>query len=208
MKGEFRSADLKDYLGLPPDRTLLLSTAGPDPFMETLWDRGDRLDFSAYNIDLWFPAQLSTWDADGRAFQLFNLKRQLIHAVLSRSQFAWFRLGAYIPLSFLAPIRRCPNIVISCQRMMTTAARALLRREIQIAHKWLPASARLFFIARAGVELPSDREVYSVNSRWLMLALKGRTINDQANSRKSVGDLLVQNLKTTLDTFGQRRNAA
>ena len=78
-KGSF-ARYLKDYLGLPADRKLLLSTAGPDNFMEMLWERGADLDFRGHGIDYWFPAEFSIYDNDGKCFQLFNARRQQLHA--------------------------------------------------------------------------------------------------------------------------------
>ena len=201
-KGEFRSIDLKDYLGLPADRKLLLSTAGPDNFMEMLWERGADLDFRGHGIDYWFPAEFSIYDNDGKCFQLFNARRQQLHAQRVASQFVWFRLGANIPLSFMNPVRQASSAVISCQQMYSKRNRRILRREIALADQWFPLRTRFFFIAHPRGGLPPLRDgrvAFHLDERWLMLGINGRNRDNKPVSTLSIGELLAKNLKEAIN---------
>jgi hypothetical protein len=202
LKGRFRSADIKDYLGLPPDRKLLLSTSGPDPFMEMLWERGTELDFAGHGFDLWLPAHFSVYDDDGRCFQLFNARRQQLHAVRVESQFAWFRLGAHIPLEFLEPIRLTASAVISCQQMYSERNRRILHREVSLADDWFPITTRFLFVARPRGGLPAlrpGRTALHLDERWLMLGLHGRNRANEPVPDLLINEVLEKNLKEALD---------
>lgn len=201
LKGRFRSADLKDYLGLPPGRKLLLSTSAPDDFMEMLWERGADLDFRGHGIDYWFPAHFSIYDKDGRCFQLFNARRQQLHAARVASQFVWFRLGANIPLTFLQPVRNAASAVISCQQMYSERNRRILRREVTLADGYFPLTTRFFFVARPRGGLPPlrpGRVAFHLDERWLMLGLHGRNRDNVPVPELSIGELLAANLKEAM----------
>lgn len=194
--GKFRSSDLKDYLGLPKERKLLLSTCAPDDYMEMLWERGDILDYQKYRIDYWFPAHFSIYDNDSKFYQFYNARRQMIHAARSKSQFAWFRLGENIPVEFFAPIRNVGAIIISCQQMYTLHNRAILQREVEIADRWFPLETKFFFVGYNGLRwLSSARKVFVLDERWIMLALKGRTLDNKSLPTLSIRELLIKNLK-------------
>ena len=196
LRGRFRSSDLRDYLGLPPDRKLILSSVAPDPYMEVLWDRRHELDFPALGIDYWFPAHFSIYDADGRAYQLFNARRQQVYAIETRSQFAWFRIGESVPLSFLDPIRDASSILISCQQMHAARNIHILHREIEIADSWFPPSAEFFFISRPRGGLPAvSRRTYHLDFRWLMLGVNGRNMRNEPTPEVSIEERLVLNLR-------------
>lgn len=198
LQGKFRSNDLKDYLGLPKDRKLILSTCAPDDFMEMLWAKGESLDFKGHGVDFWFPAHFSIYDDDCMFYQLYNAKRQQVHAVRVKSQFVWFRLGENIPVHFLAPIHGAGAILISCQQMYSARNRNILKREVDIAHRWFPRSTLFIFTGKGGLDLgrlAKDRRVFTINGRWILLALKGRTMNNQLASHLSRKELLISNLQ-------------
>jgi hypothetical protein len=115
--GKFHSQDLKDYLGIPDDRKLILSTCAPDDYQEMLWKEVKQIDYKKYNIDYWFPGHFSVYDNDSKLYQFASAKRQQAHAVLSGSQFVWFRLGENIPEEFLEPIRNATSVLISTGQM-------------------------------------------------------------------------------------------
>src|ERR1044071_7354106 len=117
LQGEFRVRDAKDFLGLAPEQKLILSTSGPDDYMEMLWERGEDLDYQGHGFDYWFPGHFSVYDNDSKFYQFFNARRQQLHARRVKSRFAWFRLGEHVPVSWLGPIEQCPSILISCQQM-------------------------------------------------------------------------------------------
>ena len=206
LQAKFRSSDLKDYLGIPKSRKLILSTAAPDNFMEVLWEKRFELNFSQFGIDYWFPAHFSIYDADGKAYQLFNAKRQQIHAVTVRSQFVWFRLGEYVPVDFLEPIRGARAVLISCQQMYSALNRSILCREVQIADQWFSPEAQFFFIGRArgGVgPLRSNRKVFRFDERWIMLGLHGRDRQNHPVPRLGIRALLIKNLREALCEYGR-----
>ena len=109
-QGNFRSRDLKDYLGLPADRKLILSTCAPDDYQEMLWRRGAAMKFAEHGVDYWFPAHFSIHDDDCKLYQFVSAKRQQLSAVETGSRFACFRLGENLPLDFLAPMREAPSV--------------------------------------------------------------------------------------------------
>lgn len=201
LRGRFRSSDLKDYLGLPSNRKLILSTAAPDPYVEVLWRKRDVLDFRAWAIDYWFPGHFSIYDADGRCFQCYNARRQQLHANATQSQFVWFRLGANLPVDLLEPIREASSVLISCQQMYSARAREILQREVEIADRWLPKRTRFFFLGhpRGGFgQFREGRKVTQFDERWIMLGLHGRDRRNRPVRDLSVKELLVRNLREAI----------
>lgn len=198
-KGRFRSSDLKDYLGLPADRKLILSTCAPDDFQEMLWEKGPRMAYEDHGIDFWFPAHFSIYDDDGKLYQFLNAKRQQIHAVWTRSQFVWFRLGTSIPVDFLRPIRQAPAVLVSTQQAFSRRSREIAAREVRIADRWFPPETRFFQIGDA-VRLPlsESRVRFQVNTRWLLLGLKGRDLKNRPRPELPTAGLLSENLRAVL----------
>jgi hypothetical protein len=196
LKGEFRSKDLKDYLGLPKNRKLLLSTSGPDTFMEMLWEKGERLDFKGHSIDYWFPAHFSIYDNDSKFYQFFNAKRQQLHAARIRSQFVWFRLGECIPVSFLEPISKAHSVLISTQQMYASRNRVILQRECRIADHLFPVTTQFFIVGtRRLVDIQPRRRVHEINQRWILMALNGRSLQNKVLRKQSKSEILRANLK-------------
>ncbi len=206
INAKFRSQDMKDYLGLSRNQKLILSTAGPDDFMEMLWEKGETLDYRGHGFDYWFPAHFSVYDNDSKFYQFFNARRQQIHARRVKSQFVWFRLGEHIPVSWLEPIRKCPSVLISCQQMYNKFNRELLNREIQIADSIFPPSATFFLIGNGyGAPIRDDRRVHEVHSTWIISALKGYDLHHNAKKRLSRQQLLCVNLRELYLKVSERR---
>lgn len=202
LKCEFRSRDLKDFLGLPASRRLVLSTVSPDLYVEALWRAGAKFNYKTYGMDLMFPGHYSTYDLDGPAYGVFNIRRQQIHAQLVQSPWAWFRLGAYVPLYCFDTIRHCPNILISCQRMQTQRARAFLERELAVADRFFPSTTRFWYISKArGVNVPRAATAVFLNQRWLMTGLFGQDLANRPLSHLSIEESLIWNLQCLLERF-------
>lgn len=196
LKGEFRSSDLKDYLGLPKNRKLILSSCGPDNFMEMLWEKGEHLDYQGHSVDYWFPAHFSIYDNDSKFLQFFNARRQIIHAFRVKSQFVWFRLGENIPVEFLDSIQNAPSVLISCQQMYSHFNREILQREAQIADEWFPLHTSFFLIKeRTSLPFQAKRTVYEINEHWLIAGLKGHDIHDRPLKNIPIRDVLITNLR-------------
>lgn len=206
LQARFRSEDMKDYLGLSPDQKLILSTAGPDDFMEMLWEKGEDLDYRRYGFDYWFPAHFSVYDNDSKFYQFFNARRQQIHARKIKSQFVWFRLGEHVPVSWLGPIRNSSSVLISGQQMYSKFNRDLLHREIQIADK-LFHLATTFYLLGAGYGAPirKGRRVREIHSKWLLTALKGNNLRNKPRPGLSRRQLLRRNLKDLYLEVCERR---
>ncbi len=194
-QGRFRSRDLKDYLGLPPDRKLILSTCAPDDFQEMLWRKGASMRYAEHGIDYWFPGHFSIYDADGKLYQFLSAKRQLLHAVQTQSQFVWFRLGDSVPLEMLEPIRRASSALFSSQQTFRRRHLRAVHTEIAVADEWFPEKTAFFVIGgSSNLPITNDRVCYRVNSRWQILALKGRDIANRTAPDLSISELLVKNL--------------
>ena len=206
LKGEFRSADMKDYLGLTRGQKLILSTAGPDDFMEMLWEKGDSLDYRRHGFDYWFPAHFSVYDNDSKFYQFFNARRQQIHARKTRSQFVWFRLGEHIPVSWLGPIRKSPSVLISCQQMYRRFNRELLLREIAIADRLFPITTEFFLLgAGYGAPIKDGRRVHEIHTGWLVRGLKGYDMKEIPRPQLSRRRLLSRNLRELYRAVCERR---
>jgi hypothetical protein len=198
VNGRFRSADIKDYLGLSPDKKLILSTSSPDDYQEMLWRRRGDLDFRRYGIDYWFPAHFSIYDNDSKMAQFGNAKRQQIHAILSRSQFFWFRLGEHIPIEYLAPIRQASSVLISANKMVFKANKKIFQNEVQKADRWFPKSSAFFILGNPrNLNLTSGRTCYEINSTWLIRGLRGYGLDrNLLNIPKR--EVLIHNLREAL----------
>ena len=198
-KGKFRSNDLKDYLGLPPDKKLLLTTCASDDYQERLWEKGPRMDYKRYGIDYWFPSHFSIYDNDSKLYQFASAKRQQFHAIWIESQFVWFRLGEHIPVRFLDPIRNAPSIIISTNQMYSNHNKTILHNEVGVADSYFPLKT-LFFVVGKHSNLPisNDRVCYEVNNNWLIRSLKGRNLSRQKVANLSISELLSFNLKEVL----------
>lgn len=198
--GKFRSSDLKDYLGLPPDRKLLLSSCGPDDYQEMLWGKGPRMDYEQHGIDYWFPAHFSIYDDDSKLYQFANAKRQQMHAIWTKSQFVWFRLSEHIPIEFLTPIRNAPSVLISTNQMYSWRNRAILREEVEKADRWFPAETAFFVVGgRRLLSITSGRTCYEINSNWLMRGLMGHNLARKKEDSLKKDEVLIRNLKEVLE---------
>lgn len=207
-RGEFRSRDMKDYLCLDASRKLILSTAGPDDFMEMLWERGGDLDYRGHGFDCWFPAHFSVYDNDSKFYQFFNARRQQMHARMVHSQFVWFRLGEHVPVSWLEPIFQCPSVLISCQQMRSRFHRDILRREIAIADRLFPPSACFFLLgAGYGARMRKDRCVYEIHASWVIRSLSGYFLWGKPCRDLSRQELLEFNLRSLYESVLSRRRA-
>ena len=199
-QGKFRSDDLKDYLGLPSDRKLILSTCAPDDYEEMLWKKGTQMNYKQHGIDYWFPGHFSIYDNDSKLYQFASAKRHQLHAIWTESQFVWFRLGEHIPIEFLSPIRNAPSVLISTNRMYSKRNFAILYQEIQIADRWFPPRSS-FFVLGTYRRLPISvkRSCYEIRSNWLIRALKGRNMADRKEENLTRGELLIKNMKEVLE---------
>lgn len=195
-EGRFRSEDLKDYLGLPPGRKLLLSTCAPDDYQEMLWEKGPSMNYEEHGIDYWFPGHFSIYDNDSKLYQFVGARRQQLHAAQTESQFVWFRLGEHIPIEFLAPVREATSVLISTGQMYSNRSRAILREEILAADRWFPDHAAFFLLgSRHWLETSSSRKCYEINSTWLMRGLRGYNLERVKDMSMSREEVLVGNLR-------------
>ncbi|MGV7224932.1 MAG: hypothetical protein ACQ9MH_25875 [Nitrospinales bacterium] len=197
-KGEFRSHDLKDYLGIPSDRKLILSTCAPDDYQEMLWGKSAQMNYKSYGIDYWFPAHFSIYDNDSKLYQFISAKRQQLHAIWTESQFVWFRLGDNIPIQFLLPIRNAPSVLISTSQMYSKRSRTILQNEVKVADSWFPYQTA-FFITGGYKNLPvsNRRTCFEFNSSWLMRGLKGYDMERKKVKKEEMDtkELLTHNLR-------------
>ena len=201
VKGRFFSRDLKDYLGMPPDRKLILDTCAFDDYEETLWEKGPQMEYREHGIDYWFPGHFSVYDDDSKLYQFISAKRQQIHAAWTGSQFVWFRLGENIPIEFLNPVRNAPSVLISTNQMSSRRNKNILLREVKIADRWFPPETVFFIVGSPRwLGLSDERTCYEINTSWLVRAISGR---DMAERRRLTRDeLLVENIKEVLNAMG------
>ena|GEM_PF-1986756 len=198
--GRFRSNDLKDYLGLPSDRKLILTTCAADDYQEMLWGKGPQIDFNQHGIDYWFPAHFSIYDGDSKLYQFASAKRQQFHAIWIKSQFVWFRLGEHISIEFLNPIRDATAVIISTNQMYSNHNKAILYNEVKVADSVFSPETKFFIVGRNSAVTTTDNRIcYEINTNWLMRSLKGRGLARQKVAMSvSTGELLNSNLKETL----------
>ena len=201
-KIKFRSKDLKDYLGLPPDRKLILMTNAPDDYQEMLWEKGPEIDYIKYGIDYWFPAHFSIYDNDSKLYQFTSAKRQQIHALWTQSQFVWFRLGEHIPVDFLSPIRKAPSILISTANMKTRQNRTIFQNEVRIADEWFQDDTA-FFVSGGlkGLPVKKKRICYEINSKWIVRGVRGYNLTNIKDMKLTRPEVLRNNLKEAYDNL-------
>jgi hypothetical protein len=203
-KGQFKSSDLKGYLGLPGDRKLILVTCAPDDYQEVLWEKGPKMKYEEYGIDYWFPGHFSIYDDDSKLYQFISAKRQQIHATWTESQFVWFRLGENIPIEFLTPIRSAPSVLISTNQMYSKRNRNIMLNEVEIADSWFLPKTSFFIVgSHRWFHLSNERIYFEINTNWLMRALKGRDLAGQLQLDKrgkllETGIRLAHNLNEVL----------
>ena len=198
-KGEFKSNDLKDYLGLPPDRKLILSTYAPDDYQEMLWRQGPKIDYKHHGINYWFPGHFSIYDLDSKLYQFTSAKRQQFHAIWTSSQFVWFRLGEHIPVDFMSPIRNASSVLISTGQMYSPRNRAILFDEVRVADQWFPKDTTFFVIGGAAqLPLSNNRSCYEFNSTWLFRGVRGYNLARQLEMDIPKKHVLINNLKEVL----------
>ncbi len=203
-KGQFKSNDLKDYLGLPPDRKLILHTCAPDDYQEMLWEKGPQMEYKKHGIDYWFPGHFSVYDDDSKLYQFISTKRQQIHATWTESQFVWFRLGENIPIEFLTPIRSAPSVLISTNQMYSKRNRDIMLNEVEIADSWFLPKTSFFIVgSHRWFHLSNERIYFEINTNWLMRALIGRDLAGQLQLDKrgkllETGIRLAHNLNEVL----------
>jgi len=200
LKGDLKSSDLKDYLGLPSDRKLILNTCAFDNYEELLWKMGPEINYKQVGIDYWFPAHFSIYDNDSKIYQFANAKRQQLHAIWTKSQFVWFRLGEHIPKEFLAPIRKASSVLISTNQMTYKHNKEILNREVKIADRWFPPKTD-FFVIGSFKKLPISRNRirYQIDSNWIIKGIKGANLKGVVDKSVPKEKVLINNLQGVLD---------
>jgi len=198
--GKFKSNDLKDYLGFPPDRKLILSTCSFDDYEELLWKIGPRIDYKKYGIDYWFPAHFSIYDDDSKIYQFANAKRQQLHAIWTKSQFVWFRLGEHIPIEFLTPMRKAPSVLISTNQMIYKHNEEILSKEVKAADSWFPPETTFFVIGNfKNLPISSNRVCYQIDSNWINRGIRGSNLARVVDNKIPKEEVLINNLKGMLE---------
>ena len=198
-KGQFKAGDLKDYLGLPGDKKLILVTCAPDDYQEMLWEKGPQMKYKEHGIDYWFPGHFSVYDDDSKLYQFISAKRQQIHAALTESHFVWFRLGENIPIEFLTPIHNAPSVLFSTNQMDSKRSKDILLNEVQIADSWFPPETVFFVVGSPRwLRLSNGRPCFEINTNWLMRAIKGRDLAGRESALKR-RELLAHNLNEVLE---------
>lgn len=206
-QGKFRSNDLKDYLGLPSDRRLILSTCSFDDFMEMLWRNGPEMNFEKKGIDYWFPAHFSIYDDDSKIYQFANAKRQQLHAVWTKSQFVWFRLSDHIPIKFLSPIRNAPSVLISTNQMTRKHNKDILNKEVKAADSWFPPKTAFFVVGKfKKLPISSNRVCYQIDSNWINKGVRGVNLKGVVDMEISKEEVLMNNLKGVLEYVYKKNN--
>jgi len=200
--GMFRKENLKEYLNIPQNRKLILSTFDYDNHQEMLWKRRfqlNHLSFQGYGIDYWFPGHFSIYMDYSKLYQFLSAKRQQIHAVQTRSQFVWFGLGQNIPRGFLNPIRDAASVLISTSHMNDKDSLSILKNEVQIADAWFPKETSFFIVGGTHIlpPLSNNRACFEINSNWIMKGVLGQDLSGN-RSELSKEELLKKNLKEVL----------
>ena len=197
-KGDFRSNDLKDFVGLSPNKKLILSTCAPDDYQEMLWEKGGEIDYEKYGINYWFPGHFSIYDNDSKLYQFISAKRQQLHAIWTKSQFVWFRLGENIPIQFLKPIQNASSVLISKNQMFSKRNHAILHKEVQAADEWFKLKTSFFVMGdHRSLPISENRICYQIESKWLIRGLKGYDMEGKKVKKEvmSIKEILVKNLE-------------
>ena len=198
--GNFKSDDIKDYLGLDSNCSLILSTNSPDIYQEILWNKRFDIDFEKYGIDHWFPGHFSIYDCDSKFYQFSSAKRQFLHSYIVKSSFMWFRQSETIPLKFYKSIKNFPSILISTGQMYSDWNKKLLHDEVVNADNFFPTSTSFFFVGglKNVPAIKKNRKKYLVSLMWSKNALYGKDIHGKVDWTYKKDErhlLLLQNLK-------------
>lgn len=200
LNGKFKSSDLKDYLGLPSDRKLILNTCAFDNYEELLWKIVPEINYKQVGIDYWFPAHFSIYDNDSKIYQFANAKRQQLHAVWTKSQFVWFRLGEHIPKEFLSPVRKASSVLISTNQMTYKHNKEILNREIKIADSWFPLKTAFFVIGNfKKLPISRNRICYQIDSNWISKGIRGVNLKGIVDKSVPIEKVLINNLEGVID---------
>lgn len=210
VTGSFHADDLKDYLGIPPTKKLLLSTCASDRYQEMLWRRGHLMDYKNHGIDYWFPAHFSIYDGDSKMYQFASARRQQRNALDTQSQFLWFHRGSCIPNRFLTRQCRPEGVLIYTAQMRSARARDIVQSDVKGARSAYPDVPLFFVGGRRGLATPDGVKCYEVNSQWLRSGLRGYRINGEREHPKGGGyasdeltALLRSNLRATIQQARQ-----
>ena len=202
-KGRFRSSDLKDYLGLPPDRKLILSTCAPDDYQEMPVGEGAGAGYALRGARHRLLVSGPLLDLRRRQ-QALPVHQRQAPAAPRRAHREPVRLVPPRPEHpggvFLAPVRGSSSVLFSSQQTFTRRHRAIVQDKVRIADGWFPPEAA-FFIVGGELDLPISRRrrVYQVHTRWLLLALKGRNLANRPEPTKATGDLAGVKLEGGVD---------
>lgn len=206
-QGKFRSNDLKDYLGLPENRKLILSTCSSDDYEEMLWRKGPEMNYEKYGIDYWFPAHFSIYDDDSKVYQFANAIRQQIHAIWTQSQFVWFRLGEHIPIELLSFLRNAQSVLISTNQMIYKRNKIILYNEVKVADSWFPPNIAFFILGKhKNLPIRSNRTCYQIDSNWLNKGVRGYNLAGVLDMKIPKEEVLINNLKGVLEYVYKTKN--
>lgn len=204
LKGQFHSDDLKDYLGLPLDRKLILNTSAPDDYEEMLWEKGPEMKFKEHGIDYWFPGHFSIYDNDSKLYQFISAKRLQIHAAWIQSQFVWCCLSENITIKFYKSVQQAASVLVSTNDINSKQDKERLLIEMKIADDWFAPKTSFFVIGSKNLlGLPKKRNIYTINTSWLVRARKGRDLTgkllvNKKNKLMPTSERLTNNLKEAI----------
>ncbi len=210
--GEFKSKDLKDYFSIDKDKKLILSTSSNDYLLEILWNKRSEIDFTEYSIDYWFPGHFSVYEDDSKFYQLSSIKRQQIHAIVSKSQFNWFCLSNTINIQLFSNLRDFPSIIIFTGKMVSKLSKNVLINEIQKADTYFSNDTSFFFIGGYSniPKLKRNRAVYMLSQKWSMFSTMGMDLNRNFGNKEKKFDketLLIKNLREEIKNVENKFNA-
>lgn len=209
--GDFKTKDLKDYFSIDNDKQLMLSTSSNDELLEVLWNKKGELDFADYNIDYWFPGHFSVYENDSKYYQLSSIKRQQIHAFVSKSQFNWFCLSNTIDIKLFSKFKNFPSIIIYTGRMPSNLSKNVLINEIQMADKFFSNNTSFFFVGGYSniPKIKPERTVYMLSQIWSKNATMNKDLNRNYGNMNVKPDkrvLLINNLKEEIKYAETRFN--
>lgn len=185
--GGFFSRDMKDYMMIPKEKKLILTTSMYDDVLDKAW----RLDlfegFDEVGFDYWQPLLFSVYEIDGRMNQYWNHKRMQYSLWRSKAHFCDQPLppegfNEQMSEDYRAMVSKVPNIVFN--KAMADNSETSLRKfyaEVKKVHEMVPKEATFWLMGvgnqaaiRVALAAAPGRDIYPMTAAPWIGAHKGR----------------------------------
>lgn len=220
MGGNFFSRDMHDFLRVPDETDIILTTMSIDDHLERAWEKnnyGDPEKYEAVGIKYWMPLAFSSYQGDARMHAYYQFLRTSRAIEFSSPHFYpgyYHRPGLRLDDLHLQAVEKIPQVIFNTQ--FFKGSKDNLRYYVANMmrwHKlcpprvsfWMLGAASPMFIRNMRKVMPK-RDLYFLSAKPLYLAVNGKRLTPNGGERKLPRSIEIDKLEwihTNFNLFEQ-----